>query len=568
MGQPVPPTAPGLVRWVLGRQRGRIVAGALAGIGWMGAGALLPVTIGAALDDAMGTTSNRALAGWSAAIATVVALQAVFAVIRHHCALWLTNHSQWSVEQLLTARVLDPRGGVAVDAGAAVSTATSDAEAIGDIANLMCRGVGAIVTFTVVAVVMLATSPWLGLLTLVGMPLSLLVLAPLWRPARERAGQLQQELAAASSTAADTVNGLRVVKGLGGERVVKGWFAGDTSRVRTAAVRAARVSNAWPAGSTVVPGLLLAAIIWVAGRLVIDGQLSPGELVAFSGLAVWVRTPLNTVAEVGEIWAAGLASARRITTVLNASHGVTDDSDRPASPASGLAFESVRSPAIDDLTVTIAEGEHVGLVCVDHRAATSIVELLGRERDPDHGSVALGGVDLRRLALAETRRRIAVEPHHTWLFAGTLHENLVLAVPDASRAKATGALATAAGDDLADHPDQLDRWIGERGHGLSGGQRQRVALARRLMGDPDVVVLHEPTSALDIVTERTVADRLRRERQGRTTILLTTSPALLAICDRVVVIDDGAVVTSGPHAQLLAADDRYRRLVGTADPDR
>lgn len=386
--------------------------------------------------------------------------------------------------------------------------------------------------------------------------------SPLWRPARELAATVQRELAAVSATASDTISGLRVVKGLGGEAVARRWFADDTDAVQHAAVHAARLTSIWSAFSTVVPGVILAGILWTAGPLVLDGDLSPGDLVAFTGLAAWLRNPLTTLSEVGQVWVAGMASARRLATFLATAYAVDDPPPGTVPDGSSLTFREVHADGLNGVSFYVAEGEHLAIACSDHRAAITIIELLGRHRLPDHGTITVGDASIAELPLEVLRYHIAVEPHHSWLFAGSIADNLTLGDPDATRDELLAALTAAAADDVLAGPDGLDRQLGERGVGLSGGQRQRVALARRLVGSPPLVVLHDPTSALDVVTEQTVAERLPRLRAGRTTIWVTTSPTLLAAAERVLLVDDGAVTATDTHRELIATNPVYRHVLG------
>jgi putative ABC transport system ATP-binding protein len=559
-GPGTPVTAGSLVRWVIRRQIGRIVAGALAGIAWMGSIAILPVALGYSIDRIVDDRSVDNVAVVCGLLFVVTMAQAVAGVIRHRCALLLYTRTRWLVERLVTRRVLDPRGGVDVEPGALLSLAASDAQRVGGIADLMCRGSGAVVSFFAVGAGMLAASPILGGLVIVGLPPCLLVLVPLWRPYDRRATEQQQRLADASAVAADITTGLRVVKGLGSEDGVRRWFAEGTAQVRTSAVALARLDSAWKALAAVIPALFLALTIWVGGRLALDGTLSAGALVTFTGLALFLTIPLQTFAEVGDVWATGLASARRIAIALATPPSVDDDHVRTPATAT-VRFQSVSHGPLSEFALDVADGEILGVVAEDPEVAVAISDLLVRRADPERGRVLVGGVDARELSLDALRAHVVtVDGHHPWLLDGTLGENLALGAPDADPATLERALLDAAGEDLLSRRNGIEQPIGERGLSLSGGQRQRLTVARSYAASPPVLVLDEPTSALDVVTELRLLSRLRDARAGRTTVLLTISAPALARCDRVVVVDNGRVVSQGQHDELLH-DPRYRNLV-------
>jgi putative ABC transport system ATP-binding protein len=211
------------------------------------------------------------------------------------------------------------------------------------------------------------------------------------------------------------------------------------------------------------------------------------------------------------------------------------------------------------LAVELAAGEHLGVVVTDGATAAGLLDVLGRDAEPD-GVLRLDGTDLRAVSLAAARRAVLVARHDAALFEGTLADNLIVDA-DADAAKLAPALAASAADEVRDTlPDGLATEIGERGRTLSGGQRQRVALARALAAEPTVLVLHDPTTAIDAATEDRIAAGLHRLRAGRSTLLVTSSPALLARCDRVVLIRDGAVSAEGTHASLVD-DPAYRAAV-------
>ncbi|PRX96814.1 ABC transporter transmembrane domain-containing protein [Allonocardiopsis opalescens] len=224
----------------------------------------------------------------------------------------------------------------------------------------------------------------------------------------------------------------------------------------------------------------------------------------------------------------------------------------------GLGYRS-----LDGLDLRVGFGEIAGLVVHDPRDAAALLAVLaGRVRAEERtGAVLLGGVAWEELDLRAARRAVLVEPHATDLFDGTVRGNLLAGRPEAGEDEIGAAVAAAsAGDIVADHPLGLDQPVADRGRNLSGGQRQRLALARALLADGPVLVLHDPTTAVDAVTEAAMADGIARTRAGRATLLVTTSPALLARADRVIVVRSGRVAAEGVHAEL-AADASYRELV-------
>lgn len=560
-------TAIGLVRWVLRRQRGRVFVGALAGIAWMGSAAAVPVVLGRAIDRAVVDGDAADVATWAAVLVGVVAFGAVAGVIRHHTAVLLYIRTRWLLERLVTRRVLDPRGGNAPSEGVLLSHVQSDAQAVGSIADLMCRGSGAVVTFLAVGVGMLMTSPVLGAVVLIGLPPAMLSLVPLWRTFERRAVDRQATLAAASSVAADSLAGLRVLKGLGAQDTPRAWFRQASDDVERSGLSLARSTAAWDAVSMVVPGLFLAVVLWVAGRLALDGSLDAGQVVTFTGLAVFLAIPLNTFSEVGDVWASGLAGARRIADVLRAPYAVDAVPEESVDgPTDGsLAFHDVTHRSLQGFSLVVADGELVGVVTAEPAVPRDLAAVVGRTADPSAGVATIGGCDLRQLGLDDVRARVLVDGgHDVWLLDGSLRRNLQLGATGASDDELHDAIVVGAVEELLHRAGGLDARVGERGLALSGGQRQRVAIARAVATGPSVLFLDDPTSALDAVTEARVADRLRAARAGRTTVVCTLSPTLLAACDRVVLVASGAVVTEGTHAELLD-DLRYRQVVMTPE---
>ena len=304
----------------------------------------------------------------------------------------------------------------------------------------------------------------------------------------------------------------------------------------------------------------------MGGRLALDGSLTLGQLVSAVGLALFLLGPLETFAWVNAELAQGRASAARVAEVLTTGHAVVDGDDPVAEPVRGeLRLRGVRLGGLDGVDLDLPAGRLTGIAVTDPAGAEALLRCLGRETDPESGSVELDGVPLTRLDPAGLRAAVLVAAHDAALFDGSLAANVT--PEDDSEGGEAGllterAMAAARADEVADSlPHGTATGVGEGGRSLSGGQRQRVLLARALRAEPPVLVVHDPTTAVDTVTEARIASGLREFRQGRTTIVVTNSPALLAVTDHVILLDAGRVGAEGTHADLVRTDATYRTAV-------
>jgi ABC-type multidrug transport system fused ATPase/permease subunit len=261
--------------------------------------------------------------------------------------------------------------------------------------------------------------------------------------------------------------------------------------------------------------------------------------------------PLRTATEFANKLIRGLVAARRIVNILAIEPEVTDPADPLEEPAAG--------DLVDHQTgVTVPPGTFLALVSELPQESAAVADRLGRYAE---GKVTLGGVRLADLPRDVVRRRILVSDSGSIMFSGVLSEELDLRGTGDGAALAAALHASSAEDVVDALPEGLAADVEERGRSFSGGQRQRLVLARALAADPDILVLVDPTSAVDAHTESTIAGRLHHHRSGRTTVVTTTSPLLLDRADQVAFLEDGVVVSEGTHRQLLATDPRYQRVV-------
>jgi ABC-type multidrug transport system fused ATPase/permease subunit len=355
---------------------------------------------------------------------------------------------------------------------------------------------------------------------------------------------------------ADLAGGLRVLGGLGGKGLVADAFRADSRRLLDQGYRVGAVASWVQALAVGLPTLFLAVVAWLAARMTAQGELSVGQLVAVYGYVAVLVGPVTFFVEMAYDLNRGVVAARRVVGLLR----LAPDPDEGTLPAPAGPAE-LYDPASG---LRVAPGRLTALAAARPADATAVVDRLGRYGPTD---ATWGGVRLDAIPLAEVRHRILVADHEAYLFAGPLRDMLATGRPAGEGREVTGdglrrAVHTAAAEDVVRAlPDGLDSVVSGQGRSLSGGQRQRLRLVRALLADPEVLLAVEPTSALDAHTEATVAGRLRAARDGRTTLVTSTSPLVLDQADTVVFLADGKVVASGPHQRLLAEEPGYRALV-------
>ena len=545
------------ITWLISRQKGPVGLGVLWGCVWMVAQALAPAAIGAAIDGLVA----RQTWPFTQACLLVLALGLIAAgsgLLRHRCVVSMFLNAAYRTVQLITGQAARLGHTLArlVTTGEVISVGTADVQAIGNTIDVTGRGSGAIAALITVAVVLLVTSPTLGLIVLIGAPLltgtTSLVLRPLHRRQR-RYRDRQGELAA---RAADIVSGLRVLRGIGGEDAFAARYHDQSQALRWTGVHVARTETYLFAAEILVPGAFVTAATWIAAHYALHGQITPGQLVTFYGYASFLTLPLATLTEAADKVTRGLVAAERVVRFLSLPPDVNDPDQPAASPPPGAGLHDPVSG------LTVRAGELVGVAPDDPAQGAELARRLGRYGPEADGAPAaeLGGTSLRCLPVAEVRRRILVAQGDAQLFAGPLGE--VLGGPGASEAAVTQALHVAAAQDAVDAiPGGRRGLLASRGRTLSGGQAQRLRLARALLAEPEVLILIEPTSAVDAHTEAAIASRLRAARQGLATVLITTSPLLLDAADRVAYLAGGRVTAAGRHRDLLSASPAYADAV-------
>ncbi|OPF78938.1 ABC transporter permease [Streptomyces antioxidans] len=604
-GRPDVRSGPRFLFWLGRNQLGGQVKAALWGLVHMAALVSFPLAIGFGVQAVVDRSGSRlAMAG--ALMVGLTVLTALGDAMLHRAAVtnWITAAAR--VQQLLARKAVELGSALTrkVAAGEVVAVSTGDVEKIGWFVEALSRFTAAAITTVALCVALVLYQPTLGVVVAVGVPALALAVLPLLPRAARRADEQREKAGRATELASDTVAGLRVLRGIGGEELFLGRYRNASQEVRAAAVRSARMWALIAAVQVALPGLLLIGVVWYGVSLAREGRIEVGELVTVYSAVTFLLFPLRHFEEIAMAYSFSRPSARRAARVLalrrSSADGegadttdtadTADTGDTAATAASvdgGGRAEARRATRplggdlYDPVTGTLApSGVLTAVVCGDPDAAGRLADRLGGHPahggpgDGDHGgapSVLLGGVALDEVALASARTAVLVQDKDPVLLSGTLAE--LLDVPRSGEVPAEKALEAAQCGDVLEalaqasaaadegDADPMRTRITERGRSLSGGQRQRLALARSLVTDPEVLVLDEPTSAVDSHTEARIADGVRRLRTGRTTVVFTSSPLVLDRADRVVFVADGGAAAVGTHRELLGTAPAYRAVV-------
>ncbi|HUY43474.1 MAG TPA: ABC transporter ATP-binding protein [Acidimicrobiales bacterium] len=542
--------------WLAGHQRGLLTLNALCGVGWMVSQALMWAAVGGAIDHGVARHDTHALFKWVAIVLALGLFQALCGALRHQLAVTNWMQSAYRTVQVIGRHVAHHGSAVGeeITSGDVVNTVAADAMRIGGAFDVMARFAGAIASWLVVGIILTTTSVELGLVVLLGVPILASLTTPLMRPLHASQARQRDAAGRLAALGADTVSGLRILRGVGGEDVFFENYRRQSQLVRSAGVRIATPQAGLESGQVLLPAILTAIITFLGAQDVQRGVLAPGQLVAFFGYATFLTTPLRTAIEYVIATTRAYVGAGRVLRILRVAPLVHDTSSPETWPE--LVEELFDPPS----GLVVRHATLSALVTETSEEATVIADRLGRYV-PEGDDTTVNGVELKHFSLADTRRHVVISEIEPRLFSGDLRDELA---PHGNWADEhiMSALETSSALDVLDAlEDGLASHVEERGRSFSGGQRQRLSLARALLSDADVLVLVEPTSAVDTHTEGRIAKRLRQARSGRTTLIATTSPLLLEQMDEVSLVVSGRVVERGTHEALVRRSAPYRQIV-------
>jgi ATP-binding cassette subfamily B protein/subfamily B ATP-binding cassette protein MsbA len=430
-------------------------------------------------------------------------------------------------------------------------------------------------TFTLLGIagIMLSLDWLLTLVALaMGLPLVILIRG-LDRPMTDRSLRFHERESQISTRVQETMTGIRAVQAFGQEASENRRFMGHAEESLRANLRLTVLQS----GSQGLVGLLLAlgtaVVIGIGATRAVQGLLTVGDIVLLVSYLAMLYKPLETLASTAAVVQSAAASGRRVWELLETSPDVFDRPHALSLPKKAIGpiiFNQVSfyyqesQPVLRDIYLEIPPGQRVAIVGPSGAGKTTLANLLPRFHDPTYGQVTLNGYDLRHLTLDSLRRNIALVHQEPVLFCTTIQENIAYGRPQAtSKEIESAAQAAGAHAFIRDLPDGYDTKVGERGATLSGGQRQRIAIARAFLKDAPILIMDEPTSSLDAETEHALLEALKKLMEGRTTIIIAHRLSTVREADRIILLQNGTIVESGTHTELLLRDELYGRLYHT-----
>jgi ABC-type multidrug transport system fused ATPase/permease subunit len=517
----------------------------------LGALPVLPYFLTGAVDHGLRERDWGALAGWSLAMIGAGFATAAMIVWSHRLTVYWRMDASYRTLQLATRKVnrLGDDLRRKLTTGEVVSVGATDINRISWAVDSFSPIAGCVLGLIAVGVLLFNTSVALGLTIFIGVFAVGLITGPLLARLQGRQEAYRERVGDITDRASDIVSGLRVLRGIGGEARFNASYRRDSDALREAGYKVAGPTAWLNALGEGTPAILLGVVIWIAGRQVADGVLTPGQMVAAFGYTSAMLLPVHWLIGCSYRVIEGRVAAGKVCELLDTPEREAPEQVMPG-PREGAELHDPESG------LTVAGGELLAVASADSEQVAAVFDRLGGYTESE---ARFGDVPVAHLDRDELRRRVLVADHDAYLFAGTVAA--AVAARD-GRDRVTAAVEAASAADVVEAlPDGLDTEIDNQARTLSGGQRQRLRLARAIAAAPETLLLREPTSAVDSHTEARIVERLAAARAGRATAIATTSPLWLGRADRVAFVQGGKLIATGRHHELAADHPDYRALV-------
>ena len=550
---------------------GAVLALLVAAMAVLGFGVVLQQVVDHGLSSGSATALNQALL----LFLVVVTVMAASVAARVYLVTWIGERVVADIRKAVFAQVLklEPAFFEVTRTGEVISRLTVDTSLLQVVVgSTLAIAVRNALLISGGLVMLILTSGKLALLVLIGVPIAVIPLWLLGHRVRSLSRNSQDRIADIGAFVDEVLYGIRTVQAFCHEPIDRQRYSEQVEAAFEASTQRSRVSALLTATVMLFTFVAVSLVLWVGGHDVLAGRLSGGQLSAFVFYALLVAGSVGALSEVAGDLLRAAGATERLLELLNTRPAISPPATPvalPEPPRGAVELSRVTfnypsrpdRPALSELSLRLQPGQKVALVGPSGAGKSTVLQLLLRFYDPDSGVIRFDGVDIRQADPQQLRQRIALVPQDPIIFGADAWENIRYGLADVSDADVRSAAEAAHAAEFLDQlPQGFNTYLGERGIRLSGGQRQRIAIARAILRDPAVLLLDEATSSLDAESERLVQQALEQLMQSRTTLIIAHRLATVRKVDRIMVMDQGQLVASGRHQELVEENGLYARL--------